>query len=113
MNVSGPSIAAACRAFVTAPKEMIVISDSLSHNVEQLSVRLGGSPNGHNGLKSVISALGGEKGFYQFRIGIGRGTDAADYVLGKLSSHERQFWQGRGLDLVVQQIESVVLKNLR
>jgi PTH1 family peptidyl-tRNA hydrolase len=111
MNVSGTSIAAVLRKTVKSPRSMIVIHDSLSHKVESLSVKLGGSANGHNGIKSVISALGGEMGFHRFRIGIGRnlGSDAAEYVLHKLTSHERQFWgkSGEGLDLVVRELSKV------
>ncbi|KAG6919382.1 hypothetical protein DXG01_006931 [Tephrocybe rancida] len=112
MNVSGPSIAAACRQTVQSPTSMIVISDSLSHKVETMHARLGGSANGHNGVKSIISALRNDMNFHRFRIGIGRDdTDAATYVLRKLSSHERQFWTtDKGLDLILSEIEKVALK---
>ncbi|KAF5370809.1 hypothetical protein D9758_002124 [Tetrapyrgos nigripes] len=112
MNVSGPSIAEAYRSAVKFPTSMIVLQDSLSHKVEQVSARLGGSHNGHNGIKSIIAALGGEQRFYRFRLGIGEAgsTDASAYVLGKLSSHERQFWNNEGVDLVLEEIEKVALK---
>ena len=111
MNISGPSIVKAYRDSVNSPRHMIVLTDSLSHRVEALSVKLGGSANGHNGVKSIISALGGEMGFYRFRLGIGRDeSDAAEYVMRQLSSHERRFWGDEGLDLVVQEIETVALK---
>jgi peptidyl-tRNA hydrolase, PTH1 family len=114
MNVSGPSIATAYRATVKSPSQMIVLCDSLSHDVGGLSVKFGGSANGHNGVKSIISALGGELGFYRFRLGVGRGsTNPADYVMGRLSSHERQYWQGEGLDRVIEEIETIVRKNPR
>lgn len=112
MNISGPSVATAYRKTVDAPDSMIVLSDSLSHKPEILSVRLGGSANGHNGVKSIISALGGEMGFYRFRIGIGRDqSDPANYVMQKLSAHERQFWDDEGLDLILSQIETVARKK--
>lgn len=111
MNISGPSIAAACRQSVKFPSSMIVLTDSLSHEVETLSVKLGGSANGHNGVKSIISALGGEMGFYRFRLGIGRDeSDAATYVMRQLSSHERRYWTDEGLDLILKEIERVALK---
>ncbi|RDB16686.1 putative peptidyl-tRNA hydrolase [Hypsizygus marmoreus] len=112
MNISGPSIAATMRKTIQSPTSMIVISDSLSHKVETLQVRLGGSANGHNGLKSIISSLGNDMNFYRFRVGIGRDeTDAAMYVMRKLSSHEQQFWNDRGLDLVLAEIEKVARKR--
>ncbi|KAM6502147.1 Peptidyl-tRNA hydrolase [Amanita muscaria] len=112
MNISGPSIAATYRKTVTNPKSLVVITDSLMHQSEKLSVKIGGSANGHNGMKSVIAALGGETEFYRFRIGIGRNDgDAAAYVLSKLSSHERRFWADEGLDLMLAELENVVRRN--
>ncbi|KAF8893465.1 peptidyl-tRNA hydrolase [Infundibulicybe gibba] len=112
MNISGPSIAAAYRKSVASPTALIVLSDSLSHKPQTLSVRLGGSANGHNGVKSIISALGGEMGFYRFRVGIGRDeTDAATYVMRNLSAHERRFWDDQGLDLVLKEVEKVALNH--
>jgi len=113
MNVSGPSVAAALRSTARSPSSMIVVQDSLSHNIETVSPKFGGSANGHNGVKSIISALGGEMGFHRLRIGIGRDqSDAATYVLRKLSSHERQFWgaNGEGIDLIVREI-GIILRN--
>jgi len=113
MNISGPSIVATFRKTVHSPSSLIVLADSLDHNPETLSVKLGGSANGHNGIKSIISALGGEKGFYRFRIGIGRSeSDQALYVMCKLSSHERQFWDDQGFDLVLAEIERVARKSI-
>jgi PTH1 family peptidyl-tRNA hydrolase len=112
MNISGPSVAATYHKTVSSPKSLIVMADSLLHPVETLSVKLGGSANGHNGVKSVITALGGETDFYRFRIGIGRNdTDAAVYVLQKLSNHERQFWSNEGLDLVLSELETIARKS--
>ncbi|KAF8647146.1 hypothetical protein AX16_006977 [Volvariella volvacea WC 439] len=113
MNISGPSIATAYRKTVKSPSSMIVISDSLSHKPGALHVRLGGSANGHNGVKSIISALGGEMNFHRFRVGIGRDqSDAADYVMRSLSSYERRFWEDEGLDLVINEIENIARKQV-
>ncbi|TFK70591.1 peptidyl-tRNA hydrolase [Pluteus cervinus] len=112
MNVSGPSIASIYRKTVKSPASLVVISDSLQHRPESLKVRLGGSANGHNGVKSIISSLGGQSDFYRFRIGIGRdNSDPADYVMRNLSSHERHFWtKGNGFDLVLQELEIIAKK---
>ncbi|KAJ3538304.1 hypothetical protein NM688_g6541 [Phlebia brevispora] len=70
---------------------------------EHHSPKFGGSANGHNGVRSVIAALGGNANFHRVRIGIGRvDGDITNYVLGSLSSQERQFWRedGPGTDLV-------------
>jgi PTH1 family peptidyl-tRNA hydrolase len=111
MNISGPSVVAALRKRGLKPDMLIVISDSTQHEVCKVNYRLGGSANGHNGLKSVISSLGSQD-FHRLRVGVGRHSsmDLADYVLGKLSSHERQFWSGDGVDLVCDAIEKVAQK---
>ncbi|ESK96481.1 peptidyl-trna hydrolase [Moniliophthora roreri MCA 2997] len=114
MNISGPSIADAFRNSIKQgnTNSLIVLQDSMDHDSEVLSSRLGGSANGHNGIKSIISALGG-KDFYRFRLGIGDrgGADAASYVLGRLTSHEKQYWKEEGLDEVLNEIEKVALKG--
>ncbi|TFK44236.1 peptidyl-tRNA hydrolase [Crucibulum laeve] len=112
MNISGPSIATIYRKTCSSPSSLVVLADSLSHKIETLSPRLGGSAQGHNGVKSIISALGGEMGFYRFRVGIGRDeTDAATYVMRKLSSHEKRFWGEDGVDLVLNELEKVARKS--
>lgn len=112
MNISGPSIADTYRRTVNSPTSFIVVSDSLDHPPQTLSVRLGGSAQGHNGVKSIISALGGEMGFYRFRAGIGRDDDhAALYVMRNVSRHEKMYWSGEGIDRILDEIEKVAIKN--
>lgn len=116
MNITGPCVSAAIRHAGGAPSSMIVIHDSLSHKPGIISPKFGGSANGHNGLRSIISALGGNMDFYRLRIGIGRGEgDVAEYVLGKLSPTERELWgsDGQGIDRVWQELEKVSQSLLR
>jgi len=116
MNISGRPVATALRNSVGSPASMIVIHDSLSHKPNTISPKSGGSANGHNGVKSIIAALGGEMNFHRFRIGIGRdGSDAAEYVLGKLSPGERIFWgqDGKGTDLIWNELEKTVQRVIR
>ncbi|KAF9784406.1 peptidyl-tRNA hydrolase [Thelephora terrestris] len=112
MNVSGPSVQKILRKSSHTPQSLVLIHDSLGHKLDVVSWRLGGSANGHNGVKSVISALG-TPDFHRLRIGIGRneGIDAAEYVLQKLSNHERTFWApyGQGLDTVLKDVERIAL----
>lgn len=112
MNVSGPSVQKILRKTSHSPQSLVLIHDSLGHKAEVVAWRLGGSANGHNGVKSVISALG-TPDFHRLRIGIGRneGVDTAEYVLQKLSNYERTFWSpsGKGLDAVLKNIERIAL----
>ena len=111
MNITGPAVATALRHTAKFPGAMIVIHDSLQHKPKTLSPKFGGSANGHNGVRSVISALGGDLDFYRFRIGIGRDGDAATYVLGRLSADEIAYWDlGGGLDTVCNELAKIALK---
>ncbi|KAH7888862.1 peptidyl-tRNA hydrolase [Phlebopus sp. FC_14] len=112
MNITGPAVACALRHTAKAPSAMIVIHDSLGHKPRILSVKFGGSANGHNGVRSVISALGGNLDFHRFRIGIGRDGDAAEYVLSKMPADEILYWDvGPGLDSVCSELRKIALKS--
>ncbi|KIK98476.1 hypothetical protein PAXRUDRAFT_134101 [Paxillus rubicundulus Ve08.2h10] len=111
MNITGPAVAAALRHTAKVPGAMVVIHDSLGHKPKSLSVKFGGSANGHNGIRSITSALGGDANFYRFRIGIGRDGDAATYVLSKLPTEESVYWDiGGGLEIVCRELEKIALK---
>jgi PTH1 family peptidyl-tRNA hydrolase len=111
MNVSGPPVSAVVRKTTHTPTSLIVLHDSIEHKPTALSLKFGGSANGHNGIRSLITALS-TKDFYRLRLGIGRPeSDVADYVLGRLPNFERQFWapDGPGLELVWEQIQRIAL----
>ncbi|KAJ7879131.1 peptidyl-tRNA hydrolase [Mycena leptocephala] len=110
MNISGPSVVAALRKRGLKPDMLIVISDSTQHEVCKVNYRLGGSANGHNGLKRSLARSGRRIPPPARRCWAPSSMDLADYVLGKLSSHERQFWSGDGVDLVCDAIEKVAQK---
>lgn len=111
MNASGRAVANALRQTVKSTSSMIVIHDSLGHKPAKVSYKLGGSANGHNGLKSIISALGGDTNFHRLRIGIGHNdVDPAQYVLEHLSQREQEFWgaDGDGVELVLKEVQRIV-----
>jgi PTH1 family peptidyl-tRNA hydrolase len=112
MNISGPPVSMVLRKTACAPSSLIVLHDSIEHKPTALSFKFGGSANGHNGIRSLIVALG-TKDFFRLRLGIGRPeSNVADYVLTRLPNFERQFWapDGPGLDLVWEQIQRIALK---
>ena len=58
----------------------------------RMQARAGGGLAGHNGLRSIAQALGGQD-FLRLRIGVGRPgrgdpRDVADYVLSPFDPHE-------------------------
>jgi len=90
MNLTGPPLKGLLREFKIKPDNLILIHDDLDLEPGRLRIKQGGGPGGHNGIKSVIEALGTPQ-FTRVKIGIGRpapGTDAADYVLQPVTQDE-------------------------
>jgi peptidyl-tRNA hydrolase, PTH1 family len=91
MNLSGGP-AAALRSFYKIPDDRILaIHDELDLPFGTIRLKLGGGDNGHNGLRSITSALR-TKDYYRLRVGIGRPPgrmDPADFVLRDFSATER------------------------
>lgn len=121
MNISGPPIAQLLPSKSRAGPltNLVIISDSLQHKPCKFHTRLGGSASGHNGLKSLITSLGGNNQFWQVRVGIGSNragggeVDSADYVMERLSSHEVAYWgpRGPGIELMLKELEKIALKQ--
>lgn len=92
MNRSGAAVAALTQWTKIAPAEMLVIVDDADLPVGEIRLRECGGSGGHNGLRSIIEALGGSEGFGRLRIGIGgggRGADIADHVLSRFEKAEQ------------------------
>ena len=90
MNISGPPLKGILREFGLTADELIVVHDDLDLEPGRLRIRLAGGHGGHNGIKSVIEALGTQQ-FVRLKIGIGRpprGQDSADYVLEPVTKDE-------------------------
>ena len=83
MNESGPAFASLARKRDLDLDHVIVVHDEIDLPFGALRVKFGGSTAGHNGVRSVASALK-SPGFYRVRLGVGRPTgrkEAADWVL--------------------------------
>ena len=92
---------------------MIVVHDELDIDPGQLRVKFGGGDNGHNGLRSIRTALG-TGDFYRVRVGVGRPPgrqDPADFLLSDIPASAREAIAveiGRAADAV----ESLVVAGL-
>jgi peptidyl-tRNA hydrolase, PTH1 family len=92
MNESGRQVGPLAHFYSVAPADVIAIHDELDIDFGRIRLKLGGGEGGHNGLRSVASALG-TKDFQRVRIGIGRPPgrkDAATYVLENFTPAERR-----------------------
>ena len=90
MNESGGPVKALATFYKVEPEQLVVVHDEIDIPFGTLRVKLGGGDNGHNGLRSLRSALG-TGDFYRVRSGIGRPPgrqEVADFVLSELL-HDR------------------------
>jgi PTH1 family peptidyl-tRNA hydrolase len=91
MNLSGSSVREIVSELEIDPqKDMIVIYDDLDLPYGSIRVRERGSAGGHNGVQSIISALGTQE-FLRIRIGIApefKLNDGASYVLSQLKKSQ-------------------------
>ena len=85
MNLSGNAVGQAARFYKIPAERVLVVSDEVSLPPGKLRIRTKGSAGGHNGLKSIIAALGTDA-FPRIRVGVGAPPhpdyDMADWVLG-------------------------------
>ena len=71
MNLSGIAVAALIREFEVDPaRDLLVIHDELDLVLGTFKIRERGSPAGHNGARSVTSALDTQE-WLRLRIGVG------------------------------------------
>jgi PTH1 family peptidyl-tRNA hydrolase len=92
MNVSGGPVAALLRYHRLGPDRLVVVHDELDLPFATVRLKAGGGEGGHNGLRSISSAIG-TKDYLRVRVGIGRPPgrmDPADYVLSDFSAAERK-----------------------
>ncbi len=90
MNRSGESVGPAARYYEIAPERIVVVHDEVDLELGRLKVKRGGGHGGHNGLKSLVDALG-SRDFVRVRCGVGRPErgSVSDHVLGRFESEER------------------------
>ena len=92
MNESGGPTKSLADFYKVPADHIIIAHDELDIPFQAIRVKLGGGDNGHNGLKSITSALGAPD-YLRLRLGIGRPPgqqDPADFVLKPFSSAERK-----------------------
>ena len=126
MNLSGGPLRAALRQTEVDPaQDLLVIADDVDLPLGRVRLRREGSAGGHNGLRDIIDALGGNE-FARLRVGIGRpGTSRAtvDHVLSTFRSDERdlsseaittaadaaEHWLAHGIDSAMNEYNGIDL----
>jgi PTH1 family peptidyl-tRNA hydrolase len=91
MNLSGDALTLFTAGEKIAPAQCLIVLDDVDMPLGQLRLRERGGPGTHNGLRSIVDAVGEE--FPRLRLGI-RGehpwADLAEYVLAPFEPGERE-----------------------
>jgi PTH1 family peptidyl-tRNA hydrolase len=110
MNLSGDAALAVCDDFGLNADELLLVYDDFHLPFGTLRFRLKGSDGGHNGVKSVISALQTEN-IERLRFGIGNKNiadeDVVGFVLGAFSAEEEP-WLPRLIKISAEAVLSRV-----
>jgi peptidyl-tRNA hydrolase, PTH1 family len=91
MNLSGVGVRMLIEKYDCDPAEMIVLVDEVDLPWGRLRIRERGSAGTHNGMRSVVQAVGTE--FIRVRMGVGPEKvwgELRDYVLRPMDPDERQ-----------------------
>jgi PTH1 family peptidyl-tRNA hydrolase len=92
MNVSGPAVAAALRRVDADTGDLVLVYDDIDLPLGTVRVRIKGSSGGHNGVRSVIQALGTED-IRRVKVGVGRPEGrghVSDHVLAAFEPDEEE-----------------------
>ena len=92
MNRSGMALSCLTNRFKTGPEQVLIVTDDINLSPGSVRIRKKGGPGGHNGLKSIITALGTNE-FPRVRIGVGNpesSSEQVDHVLGTLDPASRE-----------------------
>lgn len=91
MNRSGGPVGDIAQTHGIQCEDMVVIHDDIDLAYGRLKIKEKGGDGGHNGLRSLIDALGTDD-FVRVRMGVGRpeaDIGVVDYVLGQFDSNQR------------------------
>ena len=93
MNLSGEAVHYITSRWHIPEDKLLIIYDDMDLPLGTMRIRMQGSAGGHNGIKSIIRALGTEE-IPRIRVGIGRDpsgrSGAIARVLGPFSREERE-----------------------
>lgn len=95
MNLSGVAVRTLAEKYECEPAELIVLIDEVDLPWGMLRIRDKGRNSTHNGMQSIISALGTDE-FVRIRLGVRPEKiwgDRRDYLLGTMNREERQIAQ--------------------
>jgi PTH1 family peptidyl-tRNA hydrolase len=113
MNITGPPLKGLLREYSLTADDLILVHDDLDLDLGRLRIKQNGGHGGHNGIRSVIEAIGTPQ-FLRVKIGIGRPAprqDSADYVLEPFTKEEVEILNPC-LDRAIDALECVIHRGV-
>ncbi|MGH7558106.1 MAG: aminoacyl-tRNA hydrolase [Gemmatimonadota bacterium] len=114
MNASGRALAALAREEPFELEELLVCYDELQLPIGRLRIRASGSHGGHNGMRSVLEALGTES-VPRLRVGVfpesGGVRDATEFVLRPFRRREEPII-GEAIARAVDAVKCAIAEDL-
>jgi PTH1 family peptidyl-tRNA hydrolase len=113
MNLSGVAVRMLLEKYECDLAEMIVLTDEVDLPWGMLRIRERGTGGTHNGLKSIVSALGGGE-FIRVRLGIKPEKiwgELRDYVLSKLNRADREI-AGQMVTEATDAVELIITEGI-
>ena len=115
MNLSGPSVEGLLEKYTLTAANLIVVYDEMDLPWKAVRIKKSGSAAGHNGMKSVIGALGTDD-FIRVRVGIDPDTEKRSHrgpslVLGKFRPSQAKDVEEL-LSYTAEAIESIIAEGV-
>jgi len=107
MNLSGDAVRLLVNAYLDSTDDLMVVFDEIDLPLGKLRIKPSGSAGTHNGMRSIVEALGTER-FARLRVGVRGETQPdyrlRDYVLDEFTPEEAPVVEktiGRAVDALV------------
>jgi PTH1 family peptidyl-tRNA hydrolase len=112
MNLSGSAVQHWQAFYKVAVEDVLVVVDDVNLDAGRLRIRRSGSAGGHNGLKSIIGALGTDQ-FPRLRVGVGGGNrkHLSSHVLGRFTEEEEEIIEA-AIARAVEAVETFVAEGI-
>ncbi len=94
MNLSGNSVSEIVNFYKVPTQNLIVVYDDIDVDVGKIRIRQKGSAGTHNGMRSIISCLGGSQDFPRVRVGTKSQYpmgNLVDFVLSDIRKEDKPF----------------------
>lgn len=114
MNESGTAIMHALKYYSINLDNTLIAHDDIDLEIGKIKLKYSGGHGGHNGLRDIIRATGGNKNFTRLRIGVGKPAhkhEVHNYVLTKPSAAEMQLINN-GIDNTISLLPELLQGNL-